>query len=177
MNQMPSVPCAGSIWFTVAPVQAVIAGCSCTVEPAAVKLNGWLIPVNGDPLVRRVVIHVALVRLTLAPTAFVGNVVIRFGKIRRSRIQRRVQVVNVDQHSVRSYIMSVAGVIICRGTVETSAEWIDPGARPDAAFGRRSNRRRMHRSNQSRVECRLHRCIQNRNCLMMPPQTRAYPKD
>ena len=46
MNQMPSFPGSGSTWFTVAPVQAMIAGCSRTVEPTLVKLKGWLIPVT-----------------------------------------------------------------------------------------------------------------------------------
>src|SRR6476661_7118049 len=39
----------------------------------------------GVRTVRRVVIHVALVRMTLAPGAFVGDDVFRFGKIRRPR--------------------------------------------------------------------------------------------
>ena len=72
--------------------------------------------------------------MTLAPAAFVGDNVFRFGKIRRSRVQRGVQVVNIDQHSVRRYVVSVAAVIIRRGTVETSAEWIDPRARTDTGL-------------------------------------------
>ena len=72
--------------------------------------------------------------MTLAPAAFVGDNVFRFGKIRRSRVQRGVQVVNIDQHSVRRYVVSVPAVIIRRGTVETSAEWIDPCARTDTGL-------------------------------------------
>jgi hypothetical protein len=34
---MPSTPAAGSIWLIVAPVQALIAGCIRTVDPAGVK--------------------------------------------------------------------------------------------------------------------------------------------
>ena len=63
-------------------------------------------------MVRSVVIHVALARMTLAPGVFVRHDVLRFSKIRRSRVQRRIQVVNVNQNSVRGYIMAVAGVII-----------------------------------------------------------------
>jgi len=63
-------------------------------------------------MVRSVVIHVALARMTLAPGVFVRDYILRFGKIRRSRVQRRIQVVNVNQNSVRGYIMAVAGVII-----------------------------------------------------------------
>src|SRR4029077_7269939 len=98
------------------------------------KTKGLINSGYGVRTVRSVVIHVALVRMTLAPGAFVGHNVFRFGKIRRSRVQRGVQIVNVDQHSVRRYVMTVAGVIIRRGTVETSAEWIDPCARTDTGL-------------------------------------------
>jgi hypothetical protein len=40
----------------------------------------------GVGAVRSVVIHVALVRMTLAPRAFVGDDVFRFGKVCRSRV-------------------------------------------------------------------------------------------
>ena len=62
--------------------------------------------------VRSVVVHVALARMTLAPDAFVRDDVIRFGKIRRPRIERGVQVVNVNQNSVRRYVMTVAAVVV-----------------------------------------------------------------
>ena len=63
--------------------------------------NGRLLPMGGAyrskaerlvdsgyavAAVRSVVIHVALVGMTLAPGAFVRNDVIRFGKIRRARV-------------------------------------------------------------------------------------------
>ena len=63
-------------------------------------------------LIGDVVIHIALVRMTLAPNVFVRDYVLRFSKIHRSRVQRRVQVVNVYQNSVRRYVMTVAGVIV-----------------------------------------------------------------
>jgi hypothetical protein len=62
--------------------------------------------------VRSVVVHVALARMTLAPSVFMRDDVLRFSKIRRSYVQRRVQVVNVNQNSVRRYVMNVAGVIV-----------------------------------------------------------------
>ena len=68
------------------------------------------------------------------PDAFVWDDVIRFGKVLRPRIHRRDQVVNVYQHSVRCYVMTVAGVIVRCTTYETSGEWIDPGARTDAGL-------------------------------------------
>src|SRR6266404_4761637 len=75
------------------------------------KTKGLINSGYGVRAVRSVVIHVALIRMTLAPGAFVGDDVFRFGKISRPRVHRRVQVVNVNQHSVRGYVMNVAGVI------------------------------------------------------------------
>ena len=64
------------------------------------------------PAVRSVIVHVALAWMTLAPGVFVGDYVLRFGKIRRPDVQRRVQVVNVNQNAVGRYIMNVAAVIV-----------------------------------------------------------------
>jgi len=81
---------------------------------SSIKIKGLINSSYGVRAVRSVVIHVALVRMTLAPDAFVRNDVFRFGKVRRSRVQRRVQVINVNQHSVRRYIMTVAAMIVRR---------------------------------------------------------------
>ncbi len=67
---------------------------------------------NTVLLVGSVIIHVALARVSLAPGVFVRNDVFRFSKIYRPRVQRRVQVVNVNQNSVRCNIVTVAGVIV-----------------------------------------------------------------
>jgi hypothetical protein len=67
---------------------------------------------NTVLLVRGVVIHVALVRMTLAPGAFVRDDIFRFGKIGRARILRRDQVTGLHQNAVRSYVMTVAGVVV-----------------------------------------------------------------
>ena len=48
------------------------------------KTKGLINSGYGVRAVRSVVIHVALVRMTLAPGPFVGDNVFRFGKIRRS---------------------------------------------------------------------------------------------
>ena len=50
------------------------------------KTKGLINSGYGVRTVRSVVIHVALVRMTLAPGAFVRDDVFRFGKIRRSRV-------------------------------------------------------------------------------------------
>ena len=81
MNQIPSFPGSGSCRFTVAPVQAMIAGCSRTVAPTAAKAEGCRSATHVIPLVRSVVVHVALARMTLAPGVFVRDDVFRFGKI------------------------------------------------------------------------------------------------
>ena len=44
-------------------------------------------------LIRSVVIHVALTRMTLAPGVFVRDDVLRFGKIGGTQVQRRDQVI------------------------------------------------------------------------------------
>jgi hypothetical protein len=64
------------------------------------------------PTIRSVVIHVAFRGMRLAPDAFVRDDVIRFGKILRPRVQGCIQIVNVNQHSVRRYVMTVAGVVV-----------------------------------------------------------------
>ena len=63
-------------------------------------------------LVRGIVIHVALVRMTLAPAAFVRDDIFRFGKISRARILRGDQVTGLHQNPMRRYVMSVAAVVI-----------------------------------------------------------------
>jgi hypothetical protein len=50
------------------------------------KTKGLINSGYGVRAVRSVVIHVALVGMTLAPGAFVGDNVFRFGKIRRARV-------------------------------------------------------------------------------------------
>jgi hypothetical protein len=63
-------------------------------------------------MVRSVVIHVALSGMTLAPDAFVGDDVIRFGKIGRPRILRWDQITRLHQNSVRCYVMTMAAVVV-----------------------------------------------------------------
>src|SRR6185436_11892487 len=78
-----------------------------------VSKSEWLVHSGYGVLTpRSVVIHVALAGMTLAPRVFVRDHVLRFSKIRCSRIQRRVQVVNVYQNPVRRYVMTVAAVIV-----------------------------------------------------------------
>ena len=78
----------------------------------ATKTKGLVDASHILTTVRSIVIHVALARMSLAPGVFVRDDVFRFGKIGRSRVQRRVQVVNVNQNSVRRYVMTVAAVIV-----------------------------------------------------------------
>ena len=63
-------------------------------------------------LVRSIVVHVALVGMTLAPSAFVRDDVFCFGKIGSVRILRRDQVAGLHQNAVRSYVMTVAAVVV-----------------------------------------------------------------
>jgi hypothetical protein len=52
----------------------------------ASKTKGLVDSGYAVPTVRSVVVHVALARMTLAPGVFVRDDVLRFGKIRRSRV-------------------------------------------------------------------------------------------
>ena len=64
-----------------------MAGCSRTVAPSGSKTKRLVnSAIHGVLTVRSVVIHVALVGMTLAPGAFVRDDVFRFGKIGRARV-------------------------------------------------------------------------------------------
>ena len=76
------------------------------------KGEGCRAATHGIPLVRSIVVHVALARMTLAPGVFVRDDVFRFGKIQSALVLGRNQVTRVHQHSVRRCIMAVAAVIV-----------------------------------------------------------------
>jgi len=78
----------------------------------ATKTKGLVDSGHSVLTVRSVVVHVALAGVRLAPGVFMRDHILRFGKIRRPKVQRRVQVINVNQNSVRSYVMNVAAVIV-----------------------------------------------------------------
>ena len=86
------------------------------------------------PLVRSIVVHVTLARMTLAPGVFVWDDVFRFGKIEGALVLGRDQVTRVHQHSVRGCVMTVAGMIVGCRTYKAPGERIDPGARTDAGL-------------------------------------------
>ena len=95
----------------------MIAGCSRTVAPDGAKGEGCRAATHVIPLVGSIVVHVALARMTLAPGVFVRDDVFRFGKIEGALVLGRNQVTRVHQHSMRRYVMTVAGVIVrCRTT-------------------------------------------------------------
>jgi len=86
--------------------------------------------------VRSVIILVALVRMTLAPGAFVRNDVFRFRKIRCPWVLGRAQVTNVNENSVRSYVVTMARVIVRVWVLgEEPGEWVDPCAGTDQVLG------------------------------------------
>jgi len=67
-----------------------------------------------ETAVGRIVIHVALPGVSLAPDVLMRSDVLRFGIIRRARIQRGVQVAHFHKDPVRCAGVSVARVAICR---------------------------------------------------------------
>jgi len=72
--------------------------------------------------IRRIVIHAALPRVSLAPRVLMRTIVLNLGVIRRARVQRCVQVAGIDQNPVRCADVSVAGVALWPGT-----HWKGPG--------------------------------------------------
>jgi hypothetical protein len=76
------------------------------------KGEGCRSATHGIPLIRSVVVHVALARMTLAPGVFVRHDVFRFGKIQSAWVLGRNQVIRIYQNSVRRCVMTVAAVII-----------------------------------------------------------------
>jgi len=64
------------------------------------------------PLVRSIVVHVALAGVTLTPGVFVRNDVFCFGEIQRAYVLGRDQVIRVHQNSVRRCIMAVTAMIV-----------------------------------------------------------------
>ena len=75
----------------------------------------------------RVVIHVALPRVGLAPGVFMRAVVLNFEVVRRARVHRCIQVGGIHDNPMRCPGVSVAGVIIC-SRWEDAGEGIHPGA-------------------------------------------------
>lgn len=72
--------------------------------------------------------------MSLAPSVFVRDDVLRFGKIGGARVLSRDQVTRFNQNPVGGCVMTVTGVIVRGITVETSGERIDPGTRTDAGL-------------------------------------------
>jgi hypothetical protein len=87
----------------------------------------WGAAAHAKLTVSGVVIHVALVRMTLAPGVFTRGNILRFGKICRPLIERLVQVVDLHTDSMRYTVVIVALMIVC-SRWEIPREWIDPGA-------------------------------------------------
>ena len=90
-----------------------MAGVIRTVDPTGEKVKARR---AGDieTAVGRIVVHVALPGMGLAPGVLMRSDVLRFGVIGRARIQRRVQVVLFHQKPVRRACVSVAGVVRLR---------------------------------------------------------------
>jgi len=87
-------------------------------------------PAHVIPAVGSVVVHVALARMRLAPGVFMRRDVCCFGEIGRARIERCVQIIDLNNDPVRYAVVHMAAVVVrvwVRG--EEAGERIDPGAR------------------------------------------------
>ena len=90
---------------------------------------------DKELFVGRIVAHVALRWMSLAPGVLMRSDVLRFGIIRRAGIQRRVQVASLHKNPVRCPAVSVVGVVSCsRG--EGAGKGIHPGARTQVILSR-----------------------------------------
>ena len=129
MNQMPSIPGSGSIRLTVAPVQALMAGCIRTVDPTGAKaeIRRASHNVTGG---RKRCYTCCIPWVSLAPGILVRGHVLRFGKIARAWIQRGIQIIDLHQNPMRYAVVVVAAVLVrCRWKV--AGKWIDPCTRTD----------------------------------------------
>jgi len=91
------------------------------------KGEGCRAATHGIPLIRSIVVHVALARMTLAPRVFVRNDVFRFGKIQSALVLGRNQVTRFHQDPVRYAVVDVAAVVV-GVRWERARERIDPRA-------------------------------------------------
>ena len=103
-------------------------------DACSAKTEGRGTATHSVLMIRRVVVHVTLVRMSLAPGVFVRHDILRLGKIGCAHVLRWNQVIRVHQNSVRRHVMNVAGVIVCSRTYKTSGERIDPCARTNAGL-------------------------------------------
>ena len=126
---MPSFPGSGSIWLTVAPVHAQMAGSIRTVLPTGEKreIGG---AAHAILAIGSVVIHVAFRRMRLAPAVFARGDILRFSKVGRALIKVVVEIIDLNANPVRHAVVVVAAVIV-RSRWKVTSEWIDPGARTD----------------------------------------------
>lgn len=80
-----------------------------------------------EAAIGRIVVHVALPGVGLAPGVLMRSNVLRFRPIRRAGIQRCVEVAPFHQNTVRGTGMGMAGVAVCtRG--KSAGKGIHPGA-------------------------------------------------
>ena len=90
---------------------------------------GWA-SVNSKLTVRDIVVHVAFRRVSLTPRVLMRSNVLTFHKIGRSRVERRVQITDLNPDPVGYAVVAVAGMVI--GNVpggEEAREGVYPGAR------------------------------------------------
>ena len=88
MNQMPSFPGSGSIWFKEAPVpaHAEMAGRLQMVLPTGEKCEVRC-PAHHELAIGDVVIHVAFAGMRLAPGVFMRSDILGFGEVGRALIK------------------------------------------------------------------------------------------
>src|SRR5262249_39723071 len=93
--------------------------------------------VNSKLTVGDIVEHVAFRRVSLTPRVLMRRDVLTFHKIGRSRVERRVQITDLNPDPVGYTVVVVAGMVI--GNVpagEGAREGVYPGAGPQTGLTR-----------------------------------------
>ena len=84
-----------------------------------------------------VVVHVAFPRMRLAPCILMRRDILTFHKIDRSRVERRVQITDLNPDTVRYSVVIMAGMVIRNVPAgEGPREGVYPGARPKTGLTR-----------------------------------------
>lgn len=90
---------------------------------------GWS-SVHSKLAVGNIVVHITLLGMRLTPRVLMRGDVLTFHKIGRSRVERRVQITDLNPDPVRYAVVVVAGMVIdnvSRG--KEAREGVYPGAR------------------------------------------------
>ena len=141
------------------------------VEPAGEKCEiGWA-SVNSKLTVGDIVVHVALPGMRLAPRVLMRSDVLAFHKIDRSRVERRVQITDLNPDQVGYAVVVVAVMVVGNvpGGEGAGRMGLPRRATPDR-LDSRLNRSCKGRNNPSQDGRRPHHYSRSRSRSTMQPR-------